>query len=178
MHISCKELLDILGTVQCRFKLKSKRDMILIFIEKHRTDMYLQHGSIIWPVSLNGSVFAYELSCFEFLCSCNHLIFRLRTCFEKEISWLSGNCRVWIQCEVCPWHNKNMQSKAPFRYLLTIQLNYLVSFAKVLRVSLRTNWLWVRDLLQSFKLQIWSLLWARISLTFCKLWSVDSLWNV
>ena len=48
------------------------------------------------------------------------------------------------------------------------------SFAKCLSVHLRTKWLWVGILLLSLKLQIWSLLRARSSLTFrqtieCKL---------
>ena len=39
----------------------------------HRTDKYSQYSSIICPVELNGSVFAYDLNgCeFEFLCCHN-----------------------------------------------------------------------------------------------------------
>ena len=44
-------------------------------------------------------------------------------------------------------------------------------------VRLWTKWLWVRIPLQSLKLQILRLFWARSSLTFRQLWSVDSLWN-
>ena len=31
--------------------------------------------------------------------------------FEQGVPWHSGNCRVLIQCEMCAWHDKNMQSK-------------------------------------------------------------------
>ena len=48
---------------------------------------------------------------------------------------------------------------------------------KWLSVRLWTKWLWVRVPLQSLKLQISRLFWARSSLTFRQLWSVDSLWN-
>ena len=43
---------------------------------------------------------------------------------------------------------------------------WLTSLAKWFSVRLQTKWLWVRILLLSLKLQIWRLLWARISLTF------------
>ena len=52
--------------------------------------------------------------------------------------------------------------------------NHLASLAKWLSVRLRTTWLWVRISLQSLKLQIWRLLWARSSLTFRQLQSVAS----
>ena len=40
-----------------------------------------------------------------------------------------------------------------------------------------TKWFWVRVQLQSPKLQISRLLWARSSLRFRQLWSIDSLWK-
>ena len=39
----------------------------------HRTDIYPQHGSIIWTVWLNGWVLVYELSGCGFESSCSHL---------------------------------------------------------------------------------------------------------
>ena len=56
-------------------------------------------------------------------------------------------------------------------------LNHLASVAKWLSAHLWTKWLWVRVQLQSLKLQISHLLWARSSLTFRQLWSVYSLWK-
>ena len=55
--------------------------------------------------------------------------------------------------------------------------NHLVSLAKWLSVRLWTKWLWVQVQLQSLKLQILHLFKARSSLTFRKIWSVDSLQN-
>ena len=53
-------------------------------------------------------------------------------------------------------------------------LNHL---AKLAVLCLWTKWLWVPVQLQSLKVQISCLLWARSSLTFRRLYSVDSLWN-
>ena len=63
----------------------------------------------------------------------------------------------------------NIQSSAPYRQVLTTQLNHLPSLAKWLSVCLRTEWLWVQVLLQSRKLQISRLFRARGSLTFRQL---------
>ena len=71
-----------------------------------------------------------------------------------------------------------MWSNAPHRQALTTKLNHLTSLANWLSVRLWTKWLWVRVQLQSLKLQIPRLLWARSSLTFRQLESVDTLWNV
>ena len=56
-------------------------------------------------------------------------------------------------------------------------INYLARLAKWLSVRLRIKWLWVRDQLQSLKLQISRLLRARSSLKFSQLQSMDSFWN-
>ena len=40
---------------------------------------------------------------------------RLRTCFKQGVPWHSGNYRVWIQSEMRTWHDKNIQSNAPYR---------------------------------------------------------------
>ena len=57
-------------------------------------------------------------------------------------------------------------------------LNHLLSLIKWLSVCLRTQWLWVRVLLKSLKLQISCLFRARSSFTFRQLQSVDSLWYI
>ena len=61
---------------------------------------------------------------------------------------------VWIHSETLKWHEKNIQSNARYRKVLTTQLNHLASSAKWLCVRLQTKWLLVRAPLQSLKLQI------------------------
>ena len=100
----------------------------------------------------------------------NHLI-RKRTLNQlaKHIKWLSWvvsaylyggiDCicsswyvRVsqWMQTLYLPesethtWYYKNIQSNAPYRWVLTTQLNHLGSLAKWVSVPLRTKWSWVK----------------------------------
>ena len=40
---------------------------------------------------------------------------RFRACFEHRVPWHSGNYRVWIHSEMRTWHDKNIQSNAPYR---------------------------------------------------------------
>ena len=91
------------------------RDMIRTYSQMHRTDKYSEHSSIIWPVWLNGWVFVYELSGCGFAYSCSHLNFRFRVCIEQGVPWHSGNYRMWIHAETRTWHDKNIQSNAPYR---------------------------------------------------------------
>ena len=49
----------------------------------------------------------------------NHLNFRFCACFEQGFPWLSGNYRVWIHSETSMWHDKNIQSNALYRIVLT-----------------------------------------------------------
>ena len=74
-----------------------------------------------------------------------HLSFRYCACFEQGVPWHSGNCRVWIHSETRTWHGNNIQSKAPYRYVLTTQLKHLVSLAKWSSLRLHTKCLnsWV-----------------------------------
>ena len=134
-----KEFLDIQATRECRFPLKRLRDMIITYNQMYRTDKYSQHSSIIWPVWLNGWVFVYEPSGCGFESGCSHLNFRFRTSFEQGVPWYSGNYRVLIDSETRTWRGKNMRSNAPYRYVLTKQLNYLANLAKRLSVRLRTK---------------------------------------
>ena len=166
---SSKEFLDIHSTVECGFTLKLVRDIIKTYNQMHHTDKYSQHSWIIWPVWPNSLVFVYELSGCGFESRCIHLIFRYGACFQQGVSWHSGNCRVWIHSQTRTWHDKNTQSNAPYREVLTAQLNHLASWAKWLSVCLRTKWFWVRVPLHSLNLQIWRLLPARSSLTFRQL---------
>ena len=102
-------------TIGCGFTLKLVRNMIIIHNQMHQTDEYSQHSSIIWPVWLNGWVLVYELSGWGFESRCCHLIFKYGTCFEQEVSWHSSNYRVWVHSETRMWHDKKIQSNAPYR---------------------------------------------------------------
>ena len=51
---SRKEFLDIQATIEYGFTLKREPNMIITYSQRHRTDMYSQQSSIIWPVFLNG----------------------------------------------------------------------------------------------------------------------------
>ena len=110
-----KEFLDIQATIKCKFTLKLVRDRIITYSQMHRTDKYSQHTSIIWPAWLNGWVFVYKLSGCGFKFSCSHVNLRFRTCFKQGVPWRSDNCRVWIHSETCTWHDRNIQSNAPYR---------------------------------------------------------------
>ena len=96
------------------------------------------------PFWLNGRLFVYELSGCGFESFCSHLNFRFCTCFKQGVPWhsdnyrewihskmrmwhpwRSGNYRVWIHSETPMWHDKNIQSNAPYRQVLTTQLNHL-----------------------------------------------------
>ena len=143
----------------------------------HRADKYSQHSSIIWPVWLNGWVFVYELNGCGFQSSCSQLNFRFCTCFEQGVPWHLGNYTVWIHSETHTWHDKVIQSNAPYRSVLTTQLNHLASLAKWLSVRLRTKWLWVQIPLQSlirlFRDMTRTLFWEsrmlnRLDASFCQ----------
>ena len=124
----------------------------------HHTDKYSENSSIIWPLWPNGWVFVSELSGSGFESCCSHLTFRFCACFEQGVPWHSGNYRVWIHSEMCTWHDNNIQSNAPYRYVLRTQLNHLASLAKQLSVRFRTKWFWVWVQLQSLKLSVLNLL--------------------
>ena len=42
-----------------------------------------------------------------------------RAYFEQGLPWHSSNYRVWIHSDTRTWHDKNIQSNAPYRYVLT-----------------------------------------------------------
>ena len=71
-----------------------------------------------------------ELSGCGFELYCCHLNFRYCICFKKRVPWHSGNCRVWIHSEMHMWHDNNTHSNAPYRWVLTTQLNHLARLAK------------------------------------------------
>ena len=70
---------------------------------------------------------------------CSRLNFRFRACFKQGVSWHLGNYREWIYSETRTWHNKNIESNAPYRQVLTTQLNHLATLAEWLSVRLRTK---------------------------------------
>ena len=101
------------------------------------------------PVRLNGWVFIYKLSGCGFESRCSHLKFRYRTCLEQGCHQHSVNFRVWIHSKLRTWHDKNIQSNALYRQVLSPQLNHLGQFCKWLIVRSQTKWLWVRVPLES-----------------------------
>ena len=110
-----KVFLNIEATVECGFTLKCVHYMIRIYSQMHRTSKYSQHSPIIWPVWPNDWVFFYKLSGCGFESSCSHLNFRYTTCFEQGVPWHSANYRVWSHSETRTWHDRNIQSNAPYR---------------------------------------------------------------
>ena len=113
--LQARSSLTFRETIVRRFTLKLERDIIITYSQMQCIDKYSQHSSIIWPVWRNGWVFVYELSGFGFGSSCSHLNFRFRACFEQGVLWHSGNYTEWIKYETHSWHDKNIQSNAPYR---------------------------------------------------------------
>ena len=89
--------------------------MIKTYGQKHGTDKYSQHSSIIWPVWLNGWAFIYELSSCVFEFCCSYLNPRISACLEQGVSWYSFNYKVWIHPETRRWLDKKIQSNTPYR---------------------------------------------------------------
>ena len=50
--------------------------------------------------------------------------------FIKEFPDIQTNYRDWIHSEICTWHDNKTLSNAPYRWVLTTQLNHLASLAK------------------------------------------------
>ena len=117
--------------------------MIKTSSDIQRRDKYSQLSTMIWSVWANGWMFLYKLSGCRFVSRCSHLDFRCRACFKQGVPWHSGKYRMWIHSEMRTWYDINIQSIAPYRYILRTQLNHLVSFAKWFSFCLRTKWLWV-----------------------------------
>ena len=96
------------------------------------------------------------------ICSCRVTYafqseFTLYSCLDVEELVARSRrqtCRVWIHSETSRWHDKNVQSNAPYRQVLTTQQTYLVSLAKWLSVRLWTKWLKVRVKLLSQNVDI------------------------
>ena len=123
------------------------------------------------------SIFIYVLFLFKLIfCATKKvriplqsLKLHLNAHFQQGVHWYSSNCRVWIHCKTHTWDDNNIQSNAPYKWVLTTQLDHLASLAKWLIVRLRTKWLWVRISLQPLDPQISRRLWARSSLKFRQL---------
>ena len=58
---------------------------------------------------------------------------------SKEFLDIQANYRVWIHSETRTWHDNKVQSNAPYRQVLTTQLNHLASLTKWLSIPLRTK---------------------------------------
>ena len=104
--VSSKEFLNIQANVECGFLPKCVGYMTKIYSQMHRTYKYLQHSSIIWPVSPSGWLFVYELNCCGLESIWSHLNFKYFTCFEQGVPWHSGEYRVSIHSEMRTWHDK------------------------------------------------------------------------
>ena len=85
------------------------------------------------------ATFVCELSGCVFESLCSHLNFR----YDMSSLTFRKNYRVQIHSEPRTWHDDNIQSNAPYRLVLTTQLNHLASLAKWLSVRLRTKWSWL-----------------------------------
>ena len=106
---------------------------------------------------------------------CTHIILRfswhLPVSLDPKWGRLNGELR-WVESYGLwrhIWRLSDSNEIRTHKHLLCKRtLNHLVkaSLAKWLSVRLRANWLWVRILLLSLKLQIWRLARARSSLTF------------
>ena len=89
LPVLSKEFLDIQATMECKFTLKH-----VTYSQLHLTDKYSWHGSIIWPIWLNGWVFVYKVSGCKNKSHCCHLNFTNRVCFKQGAPWHSGNYRL------------------------------------------------------------------------------------
>ena len=70
----------------------------------------------IWlSVGPNAWVFIYELRGSGFESSCSRINLRVHACVEERTLWHWSNYRVWIHSETRTWHDKNIQSNAPYR---------------------------------------------------------------
>ena len=65
---------------------------------------------------------------------------RYRACFEQGVPWHLRNYRVRIHSKTHTWHDKNIESNAPYRQVLTTQLHLLASLTKSLSLRLGTKW--------------------------------------
>ena len=148
MRVSSKEFLDIHAYIECTFTMKYVRDLIITYSQMHPRDKYSQLTSIIWSLWRNGWVLFYEQSGCGFESSYSHLIFLDPASFVRGVPWHWSKYRVWIHSEMRTWGDINIQSKVPYREVLTTKINYLVSFTKWLSVRLRTKWFWDRVQLQ------------------------------
>ena len=103
--------------------------MTRTYNQMHRTDKYSEHSSTIWQVRPNDWSFVNELSGSGFEWSCIYVNFRFRTYFMQELPWHSRNYRVSIHLKTRTWHDNNIRSNAPYRWILRTQLNHLASFS-------------------------------------------------
>ena len=89
--VSSKEFFNTQTTIELWIHSES-RTWHNKYIQMHRTVKYSPHCSIIWPVSLNDSVFVYELSGSGFESRCRKLltiIINVENPLHSSVSWAS-----------------------------------------------------------------------------------------
>ena len=163
--------------IECRFTLKSIPDMIRTYSQMHSTDKYSQHSSVIWSVWLNDWVFVYELSGCGLEYRWSHLNFIFCAWFEASIS---SRFRQLYSVEAL-WNASVAWREHAIKCMVQISTNNTTQsfgqFGKIIKCSFITNWLGIQIPFQSLKLQVLRLFWARSSLKYTQLLSLDSLWN-
>ena len=114
----------------------------------------------------------YEVIGSVFESRCCHLNFCYCTCFEQGVPWHSGNNRLRVD---------SFWKDSECRFTLKSVCDMIITYSQMHHtdkssqsVRLWTKWLWVWVPLLSLKLQILCLFWARSSLAFRQLQSVDS----
>ena len=163
--------------IECRFTLKSIPDMIRTYSQMHSTDKYSQHSSshlvslAKWlSVRLRTKWLwvGIPLESLKLYISClirATISLRFRQLYSVEALWNAS--MAWrehaIKCMVQISTNNTTQSFG--------------QFGKIIKCSFITKWLGIQIPFQSLKLQILRLFWARSSLKYTQLLSLDSLWN-
>ena len=125
--------------------------MIITCSQKHRTDKYSQHSSIIYPVWLNGWVFVYKLGGYGVKSRCCHWNLRYRACFKQRVFWfllyaqdegyrdiLKLNCRLFA---FCPYegflkNKKTFGTSLPLPHFLHDEKNFSLYILLTDQISL------------------------------------------
>ena len=128
------------------------------------------------PVWLNGWVFVYELSGRRFESSCSHLNFRLRTCFEQDVPWYSGNYRVWIHSEKLPLHEKNISLlSCPFTIIIAVSSKLIEFFFHIVTAI---TYFWLKSKTYPGKVPVMKKSILKQSISFISIyvfWEINSI---
>ena len=126
LKLSCRPLAITSYKAYLKNKKKSGTSLPVSFSARFlKKNIFFSISYLTYQIYLSGClyflrywprcVFVYELIGSGFESSWSHLNFRLRACFEQGVPWHSGNYRAWIHSETRTWHDKNIQSNAPYR---------------------------------------------------------------